>query len=251
MASLPISDERFDMGRVISRTFGVIGRNIGLFFGLTLLLSTVPALLLRAVLGVPNPADISRFYLILAASTILSGISSYILTGALSYATVSDQNNDRPTFGKALGIGFRYAIPLLLLAIVSLFGVYFGFIFLFVPGIIIALMWCVAAPAMVSEGLGVFASLGRSRSLTKGWRWQIFGLLLVAVILMFMPVILASFLTGGLDAQQSAFSISAIVQGLFGAAASMILTTVLAATYIELRTIKEGTSAESLASIFA
>lgn len=251
MASLPITDDRFDMGRVVSRTFGVIGRNIALFFGLTLLLSALPGLLLRLILGVPNPTDLSRTYVFLAVTIIVSSFFGFILTAALSYATVSDHNGDRPTFGKALGIGLRYAIPLLLLALVAVSGFYIGLIFLVVPGIILGLMWCVAVPAMVSEKLGVFASLGRSRALTKGWRWQILGLLLVAVILLVLPTIFASLLTGGIDGATAEFGINTIVQALLGAAVSMILTTVVAAIYIELRTIKEGASAESLASIFA
>lgn len=250
MASTPISDERFDMGRVVSRTFGVIGRNIGLFFGLTLLLSTLPALLLRLLLGAPTPGNLGSSFLIVAVGTLVSAISSYILTAALSYAVVSDQNNDRPTFARALAVGLRYAVPLLLLALVSLIGFYIGLAFLIVPGIIVALMWCVAAPAMVSEQLGVFESLGRSRELTKGWRWQILGLLLVALVLLFAPVLVASMIGGGLD-NPGTFNLGTIVEALLGAGASMILTTVVAAIYIELRTIKEGASAESLASIFA
>lgn len=255
MASMSDNEERFDMGRVVSNAFGVIGRNIVLFFGLTLLLSTLPTLLLQFLAGAPDPANLTRMYVVLGITTLVSTIGSYILTAALSYAAVTDLNNDRPTFGKALGVGLRYAIPLLLLAIISLIGIYAGLILLLVPGIILGVMWSVAAPAMVTERLGVMASLGRSRALTKGSRWRIFGLLTVGLIILLVPLLVTPLLTGALTdpavAANAGFGISTIIQGLLGAVASMILITVLAAIYIELRTIKEGASTESLASIFA
>ena len=134
-------------------------------------------------------------------------------------------------------------------------GIYAGLILLLVPGIILGVMWSVAAPAMVTERLGVMASLGRSRALTKGSRWRIFGLLTVGLIILLVPLLVTPLLTGALTdpavAANAGFGISTIIQGLLGAVASMILITVLAAIYIELRTIKEGASTESLASIFA
>lgn len=255
MATLPAVDERFDMGRVVSRAFGVILRNIVLFFGLTLTLSTLPSLILRVLMGTPGSTDLGTTYIFAIASILVAGISGYVLTAALCYATVSDMNGERPTFGKAFSVGVRFAIPLLLLAIVSILGFYIGLFLLVVPGIIVGLMWCVAAPAMVTENLGVFASLGRSRALTKGWRWQIFGLLLVAFIVVFVPLMITPLLTGALTdptaAARAGFGIADIVQALLSTVASMILIALLAAIYVELRAVKEGASTESLASIFA
>jgi hypothetical protein len=255
MASIPVAVERFDMGRVVSRAFGVIGRNLVLFFGLTLLLTTLPQILSSLLFAAGDGSDLSAVYIAAFIGSLVSAIGSYILTGALSYATVTDLNNDRPTFAKALGVGLRYAFPLFLLALVSMFGIYLGMIFLLVPGIIIGLMWSVAAPAMVTEGLGVFESLGRSRALTKGSRWQIFGLLLVAFIVVFVPLLIMPLLSGAFSNPQAAatqqFGISTIIQAVLGIGAMMILIAILAAIYVELRTIKEGASAESLASIFA
>ncbi len=38
MASIPMTGERFEMGRVMSRTFGTIGRNAPLLLGLVVVL---------------------------------------------------------------------------------------------------------------------------------------------------------------------------------------------------------------------
>jgi hypothetical protein len=251
--------DRFEMGRVVSRAFGTISRNIGLFLGLAVLLVMVPGLVVRLLVGVPTVDPATGFTmqtgLFLLATTLLSFFLNYVLMAALSYATVADMSDERPTFGKALGVGLRYGVPLFLLAVVSLFGIYFGLIFFLVPGLILLTMWSVSAPAMVTERLGVFASLGRSRSLTKGSRWAIFGLLLVAGIIALVPLMIVPVLSGALTdpvaAAADGIGLDDIIGGLLGSATIMVLIAIVAAIYVELRAIKEGASVESLASIFA
>jgi uncharacterized membrane protein len=109
---------------------------------------------------------------------------------------------------------------------------------------------------MVTEQLGITASLGRSRALTKGSRWPIFGLLLGAGIVLFVPLLITPLLTGAIGSPQPGlimprFGVGTVIQALLGAGASVILNAILAAIYVELRTIKEGASTEALASIFA
>jgi hypothetical protein len=255
MASLPIADDRFDMGRVVSRSFGVISRNPALFFGLALLLSALPTLVLQFFVNSLSQTYPAGGSVLVQVKNVLAGVTGFILTAALSYATVSDLNDERPSFGRALGIGLRNAFPLFLLALLSMLGIAGATLLLIVPGIIVGIMWCVATPVMVTEQLGVRASLGRSRELTKGWRWQIFGLLLVAYILVLAPVLITPLLAGAFDnpaaMAQTEFGTSTIIEALIGAVASTILVAITASIYVELRTIKEGTSSQSLASIFA
>jgi hypothetical protein len=47
---------------------------------------------------------------------------------------------------------------------------------------ILIMMWSVAGPVCVVERLGPVKSLGRSRELTKGHRWKIFGLTLLLLL---------------------------------------------------------------------
>lgn len=53
-----------------------------------------------------------------------------------------------------------------------------GFFVFVIPGVFLALIWCVVAPVVVLEGLG-FAALDRSQRLAKGSKWGILGLLAV------------------------------------------------------------------------
>ena len=255
MASLAPA-ERFDMGRVVNRSVGVIGRNAVLFLMLAVLLTLVPGLLMRLLTGdtLRTPGG-TNYWAVAGVSFIVSIFLSYLLQASVNYATVSDLDGQRPSFGKALGTGARFAVPLFFLAIVSVLCCYVGLILLVVPGVILFLMWCVATPAMVNEGLGVFASLGRSRALTTGHRWAILGLLTVAALLTFVPAMLVPVL-GGAFSNPAAYAASPLgVPQVISTVLSMIVGVVfavlIASIYVELRAIKEGATPQSLAEIFA
>jgi hypothetical protein len=53
---------------------------------------------------------------------------------------------------------------------------------LLVPGVILLVMWWVFVPAIVIEGAGITGCFGRSRELTRGRRWSVFGLILIAYV---------------------------------------------------------------------
>ncbi|MFW8695946.1 hypothetical protein ACOI9Y_35795, partial [Mesorhizobium japonicum] len=47
----------------------------------------------------------------------------------------------------------------------------------------LTVLWSVSAPAVVAEKRGVFEAMQRSRDLTRGYRWHIFGLLVIYLVL--------------------------------------------------------------------
>jgi len=51
-------------------------------------------------------------------------------------------------------------------------GVMVGFLFLIVPGVILAICWLVSAPVLVVEKVGVFRAMERSLALTRNHRWR-------------------------------------------------------------------------------
>jgi hypothetical protein len=63
----------------------------------------------------------------------------------------------------------------LLVSLAELAGLVLGVI----PGVILAVMWAVVVPVIVIEGAGPRAALRRSRQLTRGNRWHVFGTLVV------------------------------------------------------------------------
>jgi uncharacterized membrane protein len=126
-----------------------------------------------------------------------------------------------------------------------------GFILLVVPGIMIAIALSVAMPSLVIEKIGISASIKRSRQLTKGNRWRIFGLFFIIGVIFWVLMLVIGILfglsgmaTGGLSAY------SLIGAPLLGALAALFITAVLAVLQVELRRLREGTGAESLGKVF-
>jgi hypothetical protein len=254
MASLP-EEERFEMGRVVSRSFEVIGRNAALFLLLAVLLQFGPSILLRAVIGTPNAITTLAATGAALASFLISLFLNFLLQASVNYVTLTDLDGQRPDFVRTLTSGLRFAVPLFLLMIVSVLGIYGSMLLLIVPGVIVATMWSVATPAMVNENLGVFASLGRSRKLTKGHRWAIFGLLVVVGLLILVPLLVTGLVSGALGNPAAAAAAPLGLSRLLIQAMSMIVgvlfAVIITSIYVELRTIKEGATPQSLAQIFA
>jgi hypothetical protein len=262
MAIADTGGARFDMGRVISRTFGVIGRNLITMFVLSLIVA-IPMLVLNVwnyddALGMVAGAQFDpNFILVSVTSWLIYVIAAFMLQAGVVHIAVRDLNSQPASIGDAISTGLRHVIPLILIAIVSTIGIAIGLVLLIVPGIILGMMWAVSVPARVVERTGIFESLGRSSDLTKGHRWAIFGLV-VAYVLLSVALSLALL---PIQAQV----MMAVVQGtgpsttfylFFGVSTvitmiqSVIASAGIAAIYYELRVVKEGIGPEALAAVF-
>jgi hypothetical protein len=56
-------------------------------------------------------------------------------------------------------------------------------VLLIVPGLYLATIWAVIAPAIVIERRGIFDAFGRSRQLVKGNGWPVLGTIVVAYLI--------------------------------------------------------------------
>ena len=250
---------RFEIGRVFSSTFGVIGRNIGLCVGLALLFSGLPALLIRLLTQpqidamlqrdpstMADPSAVFRNSYISVIAGLFSFICALLLQAALVRATIEDLNGKRPSFGDCIQIAIRFLLPTLAIGLLVGIGAGLGLLLLIVPGIILWLGWSMSVPVLIQERLGVFGSMSRSRALTKGSRWPLFGLFLILIILAMIiqwGMLLLLVFFGGLIAEIGAALVQTVV--------SMVLSIAAAVSYVELRQAKEGASIEELAQIFA
>ena len=118
---------------------------------------------------------------------------------------------------------------------------------LIVPGIILWLGWSMSMPVLIQERLGVFGSMSRSRALTKGNRWSLFGLFLILIIIamVIQSGILLVFVFSSRNYRPQLGA--ALVQTMV----SMVLSIAAAVSYVELRQVKEGASVDELAKIFS
>ena len=257
---------RFDIGRVISRLLGVLGRNLATFLALAVLLVGLPTALVAFAQArfafIPDgptvafgPAWISLGF----AAWLVSLVANAVLQGAIIHGTVSDLGGRRASFGDCLGTGVRFILPLVGIGLVIGVSVAFEIMLLIVPGVLLALAWSVASPAAVMERTGVFGALDRSRALTRNHRGAILGLSVIYfVILLVVQGVVSTAVVGlGLSLAagvgrnaQAAMIPPMLVTLLVQTLTAMISAAGVASIYYELRLIKDGVGAEQLASVF-
>jgi hypothetical protein len=244
----------FDMGRVVKETFGSIQRHFVVLLVGTIVLTGIPQLIALTGLGTADPANplaaiSSPGYLIGLIATIVGG---FMFQGYVVHTVVQGHKGHTTSIPEAFTAAISRLLPLFLLAILSYFGMVFGLILLVIPGLILAVMWSVAVPALVVEGNGPVAALGRSRALTKGSRWPIFGLVIVAIIISYvLSLAIYGFNFAAMAAASASPKLPQIMASVIvGALTSMVYSCGSAAIYSELRMIKEGVSNDQLASVF-
>lgn len=243
---------QFQIGRVISTSIAVFGRNIGPFLVIAFIIG-IPYLLVSLMTA--SSIDIeaiqatgqlpSGFW-----GMVVIGILVYMLTYALTqaalvYGTVQDLRGQKASFGDCLSRGMAVLPRVLIVAVLASIGIWIGSLLLLIPGIILMVMWWIVNPVLVVEGAGVGEAFGRSRALTSGRRWQIFGiLLLVGVIYWVVSYVLA--LVGGAVGLMVQQLLSAVVMLVFSSFASVLA----AVGYYYLRAEKEGIMIDDLAKVF-
>ncbi|HYE42938.1 MAG TPA: hypothetical protein VEA15_06035, partial [Caulobacteraceae bacterium] len=83
---------RFDMGRVVDRTFGVLGAHLGPFLLMGLILVAVPSALASWVslpyIGEDGAIATTRGWLILGVGILVSVVCSYLMQAAVVHASV-------------------------------------------------------------------------------------------------------------------------------------------------------------------
>lgn len=265
MAGVAGPSTRFELGRVIERTFASIARNFAVFALLALLLAGVPAALTGGLLALaatgatPTSVTAGDSGLIAVGASafgityFVGAIAAFVLRGAIVYGAVADLNGRRASFGECLSTGLRHVGWLFLLAIVVTVAEVFGFILLIVPGLMLATAWIVAVPAQVVERTGVFGAIQRSADLTRGHRWPIFGLMVIFVLGSALvqgvaaaataPLAAASATTGAIVSQ-------VVIQPLATTVTALVAAVGVASIYFELRSAREGIGPEALAAVF-
>jgi hypothetical protein len=244
--------ENIDIGRVLQRGFATIGRNALAFFGVAVLLVGVPVLAMfmlvfeQLTLLAVDPWD-ARYWTAQFALVFVAVAAGCILQAAVVRSAILDLGGRNPDIAGSLVASLMRLLPLIGLAIACTIGIALGLILLVVPGIILYLMWIVAVPVMIEERRGIFDSLSRSAELAKGSKGQIFGLVVILGVLAWIVSFLAELFS--VQLLENPFALAAVT-GAVEVVNGMIMAGVLASLYVELRTIKEGASADSLAGIF-
>ena len=108
-------------------------------------------------------------------------ISAYIRLGVMkiSLKAVDKKELKYDDIWSINGIYWPYLIASILFGV----SVALGSILLIVPGIMIAIAWMFYTYLIIDKGLQPVEALKKSAEITKGYRWQLFGFMIVLVLI--------------------------------------------------------------------
>src|SRR3954453_19808970 len=176
--------QSIDPGSVIASAFSIYKDHAGILIGAALIVFAIEALLVL-VLG-PVGAILS-----LVASTFFQGMVVELVRD------VQDGRRDS-SFGQLFSSVAPVVLPLLAVSILAGIGLAIVFIALIVPGLYLMTIWSVVAPVVVVERPGVFATFGRSRELVRGYGWQVFGVIVVIILIALVVTLLVAIITANM-----------------------------------------------------
>ncbi|MHA3976425.1 hypothetical protein ACW9UR_01955 [Halovulum sp. GXIMD14794] len=252
------------IGQLVTSTFGLLFRHIGLFLGIALLPSLLQALI--QLLAFPSDfgdvnAEIdpgmlaTTIFVVVAVSLVIS----LLTMGAITLAAY-DARVGRPIrVGSYVGRTLAAAPAIVVLGLVLYIFMSIGFLLLVIPGLYLMARYWVLSPVILVERSG-FRGLSRTAELTAGYRWPILGAAILMFLVLFLislvltavlgvaaapgPLGAGAFLTPG-------YAVILLVQALSAAIQIALLSIFTALVYARLREIKEGLGMEDLASVFA
>lgn len=266
MASVAMAAERPDgisVGAVFARAYAVIRENPLGTLGLTFALTAVPSLLL-GLLGTGTNA-LREFregaYIFAGVLGLVAMVLWLVASGALVDAAIAHDQGHRPTVAEQLRVGLLRSPPLFAVSTLLMLGIYFASLFLLIPGLLVAVRWAVAMPAVVAERTGVFGAFGRSNRLSDGARWQILGIGLMVVVVYVLVSMVTPLLTGASSGlfsgrfNPNAIAVVSLPQRLLQAVLNTLVLTwstlVGTSMFIDLRRWKDGPYDHEVADIFS
>ncbi len=240
----------FRVGDVISRAWRLFTGNI-LFFAAVPFLSYVIVfvavmafILVLALVGMASKMTAVAVVGVIVGSLLFIGL--YMIGEAVVLLGAFQRLRGQPLrVGEALHRGFARFFPLIGLSILWGLGIMIGFVLLIVPGVILLCIWAVVVPACIVEGLGATASMSRSAELTKGYRWQILGLLVLLGVINWIGSVIIQLVLGSASSTLASIGAFIWLSGWTG-----FWNCALIMTYHDLRVAKEGIDTEQIASVF-
>jgi hypothetical protein len=258
------------LGRVIARSFRLIGQRPLSLIAITLLFSTVPAIAmtwaramvtvhvtLPAAQGAPAPpaGDLGALFAqlgVIEAVTILIGGLEWVAQGAVASALLGGEGQAYRPGEVVARVAARLA-PLYLLGVLSTLGILGGTLLLIVPGILLALAWTVGAQVAALEKRSFLGVFRRSAELTRNHRGMLFVLALIYGVLSYALTFgeRMAFGQGLVRTGAEPLLLTYGVQPLVTSALALLLGAVNASVYVELAELKDGAVMHQVAATFA
>jgi hypothetical protein len=197
----------------VSPTQGVLGEAWGVYKAHWRTLLPIPlvvyivvaliAILLRAILDL---------WLAALLASVVSLVATFWVQGALVKAVedVRDGKADlslTETFDRVR----PHLAALIVAGILAALGIFVGLLLLIVPGLVLLTWWILIVPAIVIEGRSAGESFGRSRELVRGYGWNVFGVIVLTIL-----VVIAFNIVLSIVAAPFAYWVEELITGIVG-----------------------------------
>jgi hypothetical protein len=170
---------RIDAGRVIGQAFQTYREYAAPLLGGALIVIGITAVI-SALLSATG-----SLFLVLIGS-IIAFVAQFLYTGYV-VKLVQDVRDGRmdASMGELFSAAAPYIVPLILNGILAGIAIAIGLFLLIIPGLILITIWAVISPSIVVENRGVIEAFGRSRELVRGEGWTVFGVIVLAFLIVF------------------------------------------------------------------
>lgn len=246
----------FDVSSVVSRTNETIRRRWAPFLVTALVFVSAPTSAIHALVvqqkAHPHELAVTVSYW---AAYVGLALLSIFYTAWVALITIADASGERrvPLATQARRLP-PMAASIIATALLYRAGYFGGLILFVVPGIMLAVAWCVAMSALLAEGLGPRQALGRSVDLTRGNRWPIFALIAgvgVGMGIGNMVIIMAA--SGSFDLLHATRTpiVGYVITPVLAGIERVVVAVGIPSIYVELARIGEHSSRSKVSEIFA
>jgi hypothetical protein len=160
------------------------------------------AVVVYVVVGALSALLTAALHDVLAAvvGTAIAIVGAFLLQGALVKAVedVRDGRADlsiRDTFARA----WPHVLAVAVAGILAGLAIAAGLLLLIVPGLVLLTWWVLIIPVIVLENKGALDSFGRSRELVRGYGWNVFGVIVLTLLILIAAAIVIGLVLSPLD----------------------------------------------------
>lgn len=136
-----------------------------------------------------SPLFIGLAFALGFVSVVVLVVISLWAIPALSLIFLASAQQQKITLGWTMSAARPFIGRSFLVVLLTVIAAMVGFIFFIIPGLIIIAWFTLSPYVVVSENLGVMASLKRSRELVRGRVWEIWGVSALPVVAGLIPFI--------------------------------------------------------------
>lgn len=175
----------FTIGGVLSDAWGLYKRFFTRFVAVAAIVYVVLGLVQALVAAATEGGGWLTAFVWGVTGAIIGLVGYFWVQGALVEAIrdVQDGRADA-SIGDLFG-AVKPRLPALIVAgVLAALGIGFGLLLLIVPGLFLLTRWILIVPVIVLEGRSAGESFGRSSEIVKGHGWNVFGLIIVTVIVL-------------------------------------------------------------------